>query len=208
MMKASAIIACVSVANFDLVNAQTTDDGAKPAKKDCLLIGGQPPIKTSPSLSFCFRNNVSGACCLTGHDQLIRDQYAAILPEMCLDMFPEFEQLMCVGCHFMQPTVMTTTDEVKEIRLCRAFAKKIYGAETNEDLDKPTERFDTCGLYVPGAEADRKILSFDDGDGNVVVIPSKYPPLQTADQFFEMFKPTFFKDYTIRIVDDGDDCFN
>ena len=46
---------------------------------------------------------------------LIRDQYAAILPEMCLDMFPEFEQLMCVGCHFMQPTVMTTTDEVKEI---------------------------------------------------------------------------------------------
>ena len=123
-------------------------------------------------------------------------------------MFPEFEQLMCVGCHFMQPTVMTTTDEVKEIRLCKAFAKKIYGAETNEDLDKPTERFDTCGLYVPGAEADRKILSFDDGDGNVVVIPSKYPPLQTADQFFEMFKPTFFKDYTIRIVDDGDDCFN
>ena len=91
MWKASAMISCVSVANFESVNAQTTDDGAKPAKKDCLLIGGQPPIKTSPSLSFCFRNNVSGACCLTGHDQLIRAQYAAILPEMCLDMFPEFE---------------------------------------------------------------------------------------------------------------------
>ena len=77
----------------------------------------------------------------------------------------------------MQPTVMTTTEEKKEIRLCRAFAMKIYGAETREALDKPTERFDTCGLYVPGAEKNEKTLAFDDGDGNIVVIPSKYPPL-------------------------------
>ena len=90
MWKASAIIAYASLANFELVNGNTTGTGNN-ERKDCLLIGGQPPIKTSPSLSFCFRNNVSGACCLTGHDQLIRDQYAAILPEMCLDMFPEFE---------------------------------------------------------------------------------------------------------------------
>ena len=54
---------------------------------------------------------------------------------------------------------------------------KIYGAETREALDKPTERFDTCGLYVPGAEKNEKTLAFDDGDGNIVVIPSKYPPL-------------------------------
>ena len=57
----------------------TTDTG----DGKCLLIGSNPPIKTTPSLSFCFRNNVSGACCLTGHDQLIRSQYSAFIPEMC-----------------------------------------------------------------------------------------------------------------------------
>ena len=104
MWKAAVVIGFASFSHFDCVNAntetgtepdtetQTTENTTpKDTKKKCLLIGSNPPIKTSPSLSFCFRNNVSGACCLTGHDQLIRSQYSAFIPEMCKDMFPEFE---------------------------------------------------------------------------------------------------------------------
>lgn len=65
-----------------------------------------PPAKTTPSLSFCFRNNVQGACCLTSHDTQIADAYYSFMPEMCGDMFPLFEQLACVACHHRQPYVI------------------------------------------------------------------------------------------------------
>ena len=111
---------------------------------------------------------------------------------------------MCIGCHFMQPAV--TDNEKKEIRICKSYAQKIYG---NEDLEKPTTKFDSCGLYISGSENNSEWLSFTDGENNVV-IPSKYPPFSTADKFFneETFKPPFFKDHRMVIVEDGSDCFN
>ena len=94
----------------------------------------------------------------------------------------------------------------KEIRICKSYAQKIYG---NEDLEAPTTKFDSCGLYVPGDANDAEELSFTDGENNIV-IPSKFSRFDTAEKFFneETFKPTFFKDHTIKIVPDGPDCFN
>ena len=104
----------------------------------------------------------------------------------------------------MQPSV--TDNLKKEIRICKSYAQKIYG---NDDLNAPTTKFDSCGLYVPGDTNNAAELSFTDGENNIV-IPSRYPPFSTADKFFneETFKPTFFKDHRIMIVEDGPDCFN
>ena len=134
----------------DLARAEdTTGDSTKPAKA-CTLIGIPPPYKTKPSLSYCFRNNVQGACCLTSHDGLIKAGWESFMPEMCMGMFPEFEQLMCIGCHFRQPDVIGENPEdptkAPQIRLCKTFARALYGA----DLEGPTTAFDSCGLWVSG----------------------------------------------------------
>ena len=55
----------------------------------------------------------------------------------------------------------------KQIRLCRTFARALYGA----DLDGPTTAFDSCGLWVPGSYLDHKTFAFGDGS-TTVVIPS------------------------------------
>ena len=123
------------------------------------------------------------------------------MPEMCADMFPEFEQLACIGCHFQQPYVMGPNPDddtlPNQIRICKTFARNLYG---KEDLEGPTDKFDNCGLILT------------DDDGNLqVVIPSAYPAWQTALGFFNdpTIKPPLFKDYDVVIVDDSpDSCFN
>ena len=120
-------------------------------------------------------------------------------------MYPEFEQLMCIGCHYKQPYVMDETKDPKEIRLCKTFAKNLYGAE----LDGPTFLFDKCGLLVSGDYSDAATHAFGDGS-TTVVIPSEHPEWQTAEGFFNdpALKPPLFSDYKIVLVDDGPDCFN
>ena len=123
------------------------------------------------------------------------------MPEMCADMFPEFEQLACIGCHFRQPYVMTKDpedDSKGTIRLCKTFARNLYG---NEDLEAPTEKYDSCGLIIPDP---------DDSDSVIVVIPSEWEAWQTAKGFFndDTIKPPLFKGYEVELVEDSDDCFN
>ena len=100
---------------------------------------------------------------------------------------------------------MDETKDPKEIRLCKTFAKNVYGAE----LDGPTTQFDECGLRLPGDYRSVETLAFGD-ENTAIVIPSKHPAWQTAEGFFNdpAFKPPFFSDYKIVFVDDGPDCFS
>ena len=58
----------------------------------------------------------------------------------------------------------------KQIRLCRTFARKIYGG----DLDVATKIFDPCGIYLSAADEDRGYFAWGNGE-TTVAIPSKNP---------------------------------
>ena len=85
------LIAASSLMLHDMVLAQDSETTPIVEQKVCNLIGKIPPAKTKPALSYCFRNNVQGACCLTSHDTLMREKWDSFMPEMCNQMYPEFE---------------------------------------------------------------------------------------------------------------------
>ena len=85
-----------------------------------------------------------------------------------------------------------------EIRICKSFAKKIWKAE----LDQPSTRFDGCGLLADEGN------NFHDIDNELgYIIPSKV--FADFENFINTLKIPYYDDsYTIRVVDDGDNCFN
>ena len=113
---------------------------------------------------------------------------------MCQTKFVEFENLMCLGCDFIQPIVVNETK--KEISVCQQFVKRLYGP----DLDAPTTEFDNCGIFYP----------ID--DTTETVIPSLDTRWPNAEAFLNdpVFKPPFFGEYTV-VIDKSDDistCYN
>lgn len=68
-------------------------------------LSNRTPQKPTPSMGFCFRNNIS-SCCVTLHDVLIADDFASFMPSACVQDYPEWEILACYGCHFTQPKTM------------------------------------------------------------------------------------------------------
>ena len=75
---------------------------------------------------------------------------------------PHLEEYSCFGCHYTQPKAVNTITitngesnpltgavenedkEIKVIQVCEGFAKNLWG---NEDLNKPTTKFDGCGFF-------------------------------------------------------------
>ena len=187
-------------------------------------LSGLKEDKPFPSLSFCFRNNVS-SCCLTAHDQMIGESYNGFMPTACQTQFVFFEQLQCIGCHPQQPNVMeesTPKNKGKElkVRLCRKFVENLYiEATTDKNKDSIKERtlglksskFDKCGFIktnpeeyltdkngkVKRDEFNKKIVTKD--EETVVIIPSTMFKDATLFVNDGDIKPMFFKDYLFEI---------
>ena len=160
------------------------------------LLSQRTPEKPYPSLSFCFRNNVE-SCCLTAHDSMMADNYAAFMPPACLTNFVLFEQFQCLGCHPMQPkSVETFSAESKAlyfaetrvaddgiVRLCRNFVESLY-LEVTEGSEETTEtrstKYDGCGFLSPS------------NDSGVVIPSGQYTNVY---EFLndDKIKPAFFK---------------
>ena len=87
--------AVVSAQDDSAKKSEKPKDTSTPAspiasdKKKCML-SMLPEEKPFPSLSFCFRNNVS-SCCLTAHDQMMSDSYQGFMPVACQTQFVFFE---------------------------------------------------------------------------------------------------------------------
>ena len=84
-----------------------------------------------------------------------------------------------------------------ELRICNSFAKKIWKAE----LDQISTRFDGCGLL-----ADDNNFSEKDEEERGYIIPSKV--FNNFDEFINQLKIPYYEDFTITVVNDGDNCFN
>ena len=124
------------------------------------------------------------------------------MPSACTNSFPETTLWACYGCHLSQPltsVVQNYTDQYqntyvsKKISVCTGYVRRFWG---QNDLTKPTTKFDDCGLIV---------------DGNVVIPSIAY---QNAQQFFSdpTFTPTLFAGYNITFVETDESgqttCFN
>lgn len=99
----------------------------------------------------CYKYN-EAACCTILHDGQIKDFTETILPSSCLRKYPEFEDLLCLACSPLESVYYDTTTNI--LKICKQFAMKFWNATTEEDLLKPTKRFDNCGLYTKDSFSD------------------------------------------------------
>ena len=145
-----------------------------------------------PNLKKCYKHN-EAACCNIINDNYIKDYIESYIPEDCLRLFPELEDLLCFGCHENEAKFRSSN----EIRICKSFAKKIWKAE----LDQPSTRFDGCGLL-----ADENNFHDIDTDELGYIIPSKV--FNNFDEFINTLKIPYYDADNIIVIDDGDNCFN
>ena len=139
--------------------------------------------KPFPSLTQCYKFNTQ-ACCVSGHDHKIKEDYGALLSPTCIREFSQLEYYMCLGCNSDQPKYV---DDKKNVRICKKFADKLWTTD-------PTI-YDTCGLNVPSL-------------GLGYVLPSRY--YTNASHFLNALKPPYFDDHTIVIAAEGetDNCLD
>ena len=86
-----------------------------------------------------------------------------------------------------------------KIRICKSFAQNIW----KTDLDKPSTRFDGCGLLAEGEENQFEEI---DSDGLGYIIPSKV--FNSFEEFINQLKIPYYEDYEVVVVNDGQNCFN
>ena len=122
------------------------------------------------------------------------------IPGECLRIFPGLEDLLCYGCSANEGKYRDDTE--KTIKICKTLAKKIWKAKSDEDLNKPSTRFDLCGLLAE----DNHFSEIAEEDLNYI-IPSK--EFDNFTDFINTLKLPYYEDYEIEITDgDENDCFN
>lgn len=165
----------------------------------------KPSQDPFPSLSKCYKYN-NEACCLSVHDDYISNQIDSILSPSCVRKYPDFENLMCLGCHPLEHKyVYNKTDEFGNvthyIRICKSFAESLWNCTEEGSLDSPTHVFDNCGFKVDLLE------DFQEFENERFVIPSEV--FHNFSEFFHFIKIPFYEDYEIEIQEETDDnCYN
>ena len=140
-------------------------------------------------------------------DGVISEYIESYIPEDCLRIFPELEDLLCYGCSANESKyIEEDEDGQKKIKICKSFAKKIWKVDNDEDLDKPSKRFDGCGLLAD--ENNFQNITIDDEDENLgYIIPSK--AFSNFADFINTLKIPYYEDYEIVVVDGNkENCFD
>ena len=147
-----------------------------------------------PNLKKCYKHN-EAACCNIINDVAISEYIESYIPEDCLRLFPELEDLLCFGCSSDEANFRD--DDNMEIRICKSFAEEIWKG----DLNEPSTRFDGCGLLADDN-------NFSDLSNDGYIIPSKV--FDNFEAFINQLKIPYYDSavYTIKVVEDGDNCFN
>ena len=169
------------------------------SKSDYCTLTGESSKDPFPSLVKCYKYN-NEACCVSVHDDYINGYISSILTDACLRKYNEFEDLMCFACHPLENYYINETS--KEIYICKDFAKRLWNATKDEELNSSTTVFDNCGF---------KSYSFEDiSDNKNYIIPSKNKNLSSFNDFFKIIKIPFFEDYELKLVNEGEKtyCYN
>ena len=159
-----------------------------------LLIFNIIILQPFPNLKKCYKHN-EAACCTIIHDGVIKEYIESYIPEDCLRIFPELEDLLCFGCSEKEGKYRDVANH--KIKVCKSFAKKIWKA----DLDKPSTRFDGCGLLADEEHG------FSDHANDGYIIPSK--EFNKFEDFINAVGIPYYDEYTIEVVDgDKNTCFD
>ena len=59
----------------------------------------------------------------------------SFLPDSCLRKYPEFEDLLCLGCAPLESKYVVG-DNKDTLRLCKKFALALWNATTEEELNQ------------------------------------------------------------------------
>ena len=163
----------------------------------CTLTGF-PSKDPFPSLVTCYKYN-NEACCLSVHDDYIKDQLSSMLTDSCLGKYNELEDLMCLGCHpFEMAYFGENEDGNRELRICKDFAKRLWDAQSDDDLDLPTYKYDNCGFksgyFYPEAESP-------------YIMPSRN--FTNISYFLHQLVIPFYDGVDVVITEDnGEHCYN
>lgn len=126
----------------------------------------------------------------------------SFLPESCLRKYPEFEDLLCLGCAPLESKYVVGDT----LRLCKKFALALWNATTEDELLQPTKRFDNCGFLVPDDFLDDKNTtpSYINDDW---FLPSDIDG--GLEGFIKEIQIPYYTINHIEIVDgDSDECFS
>lgn len=162
----------------------------------CTLTGFQSK-DPYPSLITCYKYN-NEACCLSVHDDYIKDQLSSMLTDSCLGKYNELEDLMCLGCHPFEMEYISTNEKGETVlTICKDFVKRLWDVSSDEDLNKTTSKYDNCGF---------KSEYFNPDAGSPFIIPSKY--FTSVYHFLNNFTIPFYEHVKIEISDDNNNCYN
>ena len=180
------------------------------SKSNQCTLTNQPSRDPFPSLSKCYKYN-NEACCLSVHDEIIDDYINDLLSSSCIRKYPLFENLMCLGCYPLEFKYITTKTEgdktIKQIRICKSFAKSLWNATSDDGLNRNTTIFDNCGFKV--SESISEILENKTKNirSDKYIIPSE--TFDNFSDFFTYIKIPFYEDYDIVLQDNTDEnCYN
>ena len=108
--------------------------------------------------------------------------------------------MLCYGCSEKESKYR----EGNTIKVCKSFAKKIWKVKNDEDLNKPSTRFDGCGLL---ASEENNFNEIEGAADLGYIIPSKV--FNSFEEFINKLKIKYYEEYTIVVVDgDESTCFN
>ena len=182
---------------FDLIKGNKKNEPKAKNSEKCTLTrrGSEDPY---PSLSKCYKYN-NEACCMSVHDDYINDYINKILSPSCVRKYPNFENLMCFGCHPLENKYIDY--ENNEIRICKSFAEDFWGGP----LDQNSTKFDNCGFKVDDSEDSNECLKSRDGE-NYIIPSERFENFYT---FMECIKIPFYEKYKIITQEDEDEfCYN
>lgn len=165
---------------------------------DVCTLTGFPSKDPYPSLVTCYKYN-NEACCLSVHDDYIKDQLSAMLTDSCLGKYTELEDLMCLGCHPFEMAYFTEDEEGNRVlKLCKDFAKRLWDASSDEDLDSPTYKYDNCGF--------KSGYFYSDAE-KPFIMPSRN--FTNVSHFLHQLVIPFYDGVSVVITeDDGEGCYN
>ena len=198
--------ACLLLASclISLSNGQAElDPVTEVTEKECVLLQG-PPKKPSPSLTQCYKYNAN-ACCVSGHDSVIREEYVNLLSSQCFRKFFFLEFFFCMACSpEQQDFVVGLNTSTPTIKLCQSYADNIW-----------KEDYESCGLNMkvmnplitadlPAAKWEQQ---FETSVDSQIVLPKLV--FENVTAFLNAIKPPFFGNYEIVVVDEREEsCFS
>lgn len=159
------------------------------------------PSKPVPALTQCYRYHTS-ACCVSGHDSVIRSKYESLFSSSCLREYSELENYFCIAC---DPTEFEYVNEdTHTLRVCTDYANQLFNLDYSKCgikmyVENPKTKTDPGALWEIGV--------YNASTSSNVVFPKLV--FASAQAFLQHLLPPYFEGFTVQIVEGSDDepCF-